>query len=156
MTAPAHSVCVFCGSSPGARPEYLEVAKDVGQSIAKLTSWRLVYGGGNRGCMGAVSASCLEAGGKVLGVIPKAMTHATSNGKAETSTEGSGPVMNNPKDGKDGKSESIVVDDMHTRKRIMAENSDLGFIALPGGFGTFEEVFEMVTWTQLNIHRKRE
>ncbi|UZJ57325.1 hypothetical protein CBS101457_006645 [Exobasidium rhododendri] len=153
MTASTPSVCVFCGSSPGTRPEYLQVANEVGVAIGKSTSWRLVYGGGNRGCMGAVSSSCLEAGGNVLGVIPRAMTLSSPRGHP-TSTEGKGPVLSNPDAQNLGKTESIVVDDMHTRKRVMADKSDLGFVALPGGFGTFEEVFEMVTWTQLGIHRK--
>jgi CCR4-NOT complex subunit CAF16 len=155
MSTQEHSVCVFCGSSPGAQPEYIEAANDIGQAIAQTESWRLVYGGGTLGLMGAVSASCLRAGGKVLGVIPKAMTVATPRGHPTTSKEGTGPVLHNPDDTKLGSATSIVVEDMHTRKRIMAQKSDLGFVALPGGYGTFEEVFEMVTWTQLGIHRKR-
>jgi CCR4-NOT complex subunit CAF16 len=154
-TTATHSVCIFCGSSPGAQPEYLEAANDIGQAIAQIESWRLVYGGGNRGIMGAVSASCLQAGGKVLGVIPKAMTVAEPRGHP-TSKEGAGAVLHNPDDDKLGRADSIVVEDMHTRKRIMAQKANLGFVALPGGYGTFEEVFEMVTWTQLGIHRKRE
>lgn len=133
----------------------MEAANDVGQAIAQTESWRLVYGGGNRGIMGAVSASCLRAGGKVLGVIPKAMTVAAPRGHPTTSNEGSGNGLHWTEDDKLGRAESIVVEDMHTRKRIMAQKSDLGFVALPGGYGTFEEVFEMVTWTQLGIHRKR-
>lgn len=106
--------------------------------------------------MGAVSSSCLRSGGDVLGVVPKAMTLAAPRGHPTTSAEGKGPILHNPDDEKLGKSETIVVEDMHTRKRVMADKSDLGFVALPGGYGTFEEVFEMVTWTQLGIHRKRE
>ena len=133
------------------------MAKDVGQAIAQSTDWRLVYGGGNRGCMGAVSSSCLEAGGKVLGVIPEVMTAAAPRGHPATSTEGKGAILHNPDVDKSGGAfETVLVKDMHTRKRIMANNADLGFVALPGGFGTFEEVFEMITWTQLGIHRKRE
>lgn len=156
MSSPTHSVCVFCGSSPGARPEYLEAAEDVGKAIGETKSLRLVYGGGNRGCMGAVSSSCLKVGGQILGVIPKVMTTVAPRGHPITSNEGSGPILFNQEDEKLGKAESIVVEDMHTRKRIMAEKSDLGFVGLPGGYGTFEEVFEMVTWTQLRIHSKRE
>jgi CCR4-NOT complex subunit CAF16 len=105
--------------------------------------------------MGAVSSSCLEAGGNVLGIIPRAMTLSSPRGHP-SSAEGKGPVLHNPDKQSTGKAESIVVDDMHTRKRMMADKSDLGFVALPGGFGTFDEVFEMITWTQLGIHRKRE
>lgn len=155
MSIQTDSVCVFCGSSPGARPDYIEVAKDVGKAIADTKSWRLVYGGGGRGCMGAVSASALQNGGRVLGVIPKTMIQSAPKNHP-TSAEGKGVDMLNAEDEKSGRAEMKVVPDMHTRKKFMADQSNLGFIGLPGGYGTFEEVFEMITWTQLGIHRKRE
>ncbi|PWN33235.1 uncharacterized protein FA14DRAFT_135343 [Meira miltonrushii] len=154
MTGSKHSVCVFCGSSPGARPEYVETAKDVGHQMASTTSWRLVYGGGNRGCMGAVASAYLEANGSVLGVIPEAMVKQAPRGHSTTSAEGKGPELLKPTNSESGSFETILTNDMHSRKKKMAAESDLGFIALPGGYGTFEEVFEMITWTQLGIHRK--
>lgn len=169
------ALCVFCGSSPGARKEYMDAATDIGTAIATDTDWRLVYGGGNRGCMGAVSAACLGAGGRVLGVIPEAMVkskprgHPTSEatsasiapssgepgGAAAVSNEGQGSEILRDPAASQGTLETAVVGDMHTRKQRMAKEADLGFVGLPGGYGTLEEVFEMVTWTQLGIHRKR-
>ncbi|KAK0567331.1 CCR4-NOT regulatory complex component [Tilletia horrida] len=159
------SVCVFCGSSPGQDSVFLEAAADVGASIA-AQGWRLVYGGGQRGCMGQVSSAALEAGGSVLGVMPRVMLakargHAVEDdpgraagGAAAGSNEGTGARTLQASEQDAHRLETIAVDSMHERKRIMADQSPLGFIGLPGGFGTFEEVFEMVTWTQLGIHRK--
>lgn len=155
-----HAVCVFCGSSPGLKPAYMEVATDLGKAIAQA-EWSLVYGGGAKGCMGAVSASAAATGGHVVGIIPRVMAskpmpdgHPASKAAATAvSTEGQGPVVANPDPGT-GRTETIIVQDMHERKKLMAKRSNLGFIGLPGGFGTFEEVMEMVTWTQLGIHRK--
>jgi CCR4-NOT complex subunit CAF16 len=149
-----HSICVFCGSSPGSKPEFVAVAEQLGQQVASETGWRLVYGGGNRGCMGSVAAAFCRADGDVLGVIPEAMTKNVPRGHPTTSAEGKGPQM--IEFGKLGKGsfQTVTTPDMHSRKKRMAAESDLGFVALPGGFGTFEEVFEMVTWTQLGIHRK--
>ena len=126
------SICVFCGSRLGSKPIYRETAKSVGQLIAQQ-QLRLVYGGGNIGLMGVVADAVLEHGGEVVGVIPghlqeKEVGHA-------------------------GLTELHVVSTMHERKALMANLSD-AFIALPGGFGTFEEFCEILTWAQLDLHRK--
>lgn len=126
------SVCVFCGSSPGRRPDYTAAAERLGRALA-LSGRRLVYGGGNVGLMGIVADAALAGGGEVIGVIPGAL--------AEREIAHAGVT------------DLRVVDSMHTRKALMAELSD-AFIAMPGGFGTFEEFFEAVTWTQLGVHRK--
>ncbi len=125
-------VCVFCGSSDGARPEYLAAARALGETLARrrLT---LVYGGASVGLMGALADAALAAGGQVIGVIPATLD------KKEIAHR--------------GLSELHVVDSMHTRKRIMADKAD-AFIALPGGLGTLEELFEVLTWRLLGIHQK--
>jgi uncharacterized protein (TIGR00730 family) len=125
-------VCVFCGSSPGARQEYVETAGALGRALAR-NSMGLVYGGGKVGLMGVVASAAMNAGGEVIGVIPRDLVNKE--------------VAHN------GITELRVVDSMHERKALMAELSD-GFIALPGGMGTIEEFFEAVTWSQLGIHEK--
>lgn len=126
------SICVFCGSSFGNRPEYRDSAAALGEILARQ-GIRLVYGGGRVGLMGAVARSVLENGGLVTGVIPEALK------KKEVALEEC--------------TELHVVPSMHDRKALMAELSD-GFIAMPGGLGTLEEVFEALTWLQLGIHDK--
>jgi hypothetical protein len=126
------SICVFCGSMPGVRPEYLDAARELGELLA-ARGIELVYGGGHVGMMGALADSALSAGGRVIGVIPEHLMK---------------PEVAHQK-----LSELRVVDSMHTRKRQMAERSD-AFLVLPGGYGTFEEMFEMVTWLQLQLHAK--
>jgi uncharacterized protein (TIGR00730 family) len=126
------SVCVFCGSQAGARPEYIEVARVLGATLAHR-GLSLIYGGGHVGMMGAVADAALAGGGKVIGVIPEHLMR--------------------PEVAHQGLTELLVVDSMHTRKRIMAERAD-AFIVLPGGYGTFEEMFEMITWLQLRLHSK--
>jgi len=126
------SVCVFCGSQSGARPAYLQAARELGMRLAQR-GWTAVYGGGHVGMMGALADSALAAGGKVVGVIPEHLMRPEVAHQALT--------------------ELLVVDSMHTRKRIMANRSD-AFVVLPGGYGTFEEMFEMVTWRQLQLHAK--
>ncbi|PWZ00115.1 hypothetical protein BCV70DRAFT_200274 [Testicularia cyperi] len=161
MAGYTDSICVFCGSSPGSKPEYMAAAASVGKAIAH-NKLRLVYGGGSRGCMSGVSQAVFEAGGHVLGVIPQVMAttvpaghpgHSTRSAKQVISTEGTGPQVLNPDQGT-GHVETVVVQSMHERKQRMAAESNLGFVGLPGGYGTFEEVMEMITWTQLGIHRK--
>lgn len=125
-------LAVFCGSSNGASPVYVEVAKQLGKELAKRNI-TLVYGGASVGVMGAVADSVLEMGGKVIGIMPDFLE------KREIS-------HNNL-------TELIVVDSMHERKAKMAELAD-GFIALPGGPGTLEEFFEIFTWAQLGLHHK--
>jgi len=126
------SVCVFCGSSHGSSPAYEQAAQEMGQAIAKR-GWTLVYGGGNVGLMGVVADAALAAGGKVIGVIPEALLAREL--------------------GHHGVTELRVVNTMHERKAMMADLAD-AFIALPGGIGTFEEFFEVLTWAQLGIHQK--
>ena len=126
------SVCVFCGSSLGRRPEYEAAATAVGTLLARREI-ALVYGGGGVGMMGAVATATLAAGGRVIGVIPEALA----------AKEAAHPDL----------TELHVVPSMHVRKALMAERSD-AFMALPGGFGTFEELFEIATWAQLGIHAK--
>ncbi|MBB6252649.1 TIGR00730 family Rossman fold protein [Nitrospirillum iridis] len=125
-------LCVFCGSSPGFDPRFLEAARGLGRALAGA-GIELVYGGASVGLMGAVADAVLDAGGHVIGVIPEALkrkeiAHA-------------------------GLTDLRVVASMHERKALMAELSD-GFIALPGGIGTFEELFEVWTWAQLGHHAK--
>ncbi len=125
-------ICVFCGSSPGSRPEYLQAAQQLGQLLAQRDIG-LVYGGGKVGLMGTLARAAIEAGGEVIGVVPKALVE-----KEVAYTE-----LNDLR----------VVESMHERKALMAELAD-GFIALPGGLGTIEEFFEVLTWAQLSLHHK--
>ncbi len=125
-------VCVFCGSSPGSNNVYREVAETVGRLLCQR-GFELVYGGGNVGLMGAVADGCLQEGGRVIGVIPEALK------KKELAHA--------------GLTELHVVGTMHERKALMADLSD-AFIALPGGYGTWDEFCEILTWSQLGIQRK--
>ena len=127
-----NSVCIYCGSSSGTEPVYAETARAVGRLLAE-NNQRLVYGGGRVGLMGIVADAALGAGGTVIGVIPQALADKEV---AHTNL-----------------TELIIVPSMHERKARMAELSE-GFLALPGGFGTWEEFFEMVTWGQLHLHAK--
>lgn len=132
MTTPSFSVGVYCGSRPGADPAFAAVAQQVGQWIGQHGG-QLVYGGGHNGLMGLLADACLAAGGRVVGVIPKALV------EREWAHVGC--------------TELVVVDTMHERKRLMMERADT-FLALPGGIGTFEEFFEVWTWRQLGYHDK--
>src|SRR6266545_3086622 len=129
---PVGRICVFCGSRPGNRPEYLEAARRLGGLLAGRRIG-LVYGGASVGMMGAVADAVLKGGGEVIGVIPLALVQREL--------------------AHDHLTELRVVKNMHERKALMAELAD-AMIALPGGFGTFEELFESITWSQLGIHRK--
>ncbi len=126
------SVCVYCGSRPGLNPEFTLAARQVGQWIGH-NGGRLVYGGGHGGLMGIVADSALAAGAEVVGVIPRALVEKEWAHR--------------------GCTELHIVDTMHDRKRMMAERAD-AFLALPGGIGTFEELFEVWTWRQLGYHDK--
>ena len=130
-----HSICVYCGSSPGKEPDYVQAAAVLGKSIADH-GLRLTYGGGTKGLMGAVSSAVLANGGKVLGIIPKFLINKEA------------PAIE-----LNGLSQMIVTDDMHQRKHALFENAD-AFVALPGGIGTLEEIVEVMTWGQLGRHRK--
>jgi uncharacterized protein (TIGR00730 family) len=124
-------VCVFCGSSPGRRPDYRDAARALGTELADR-GIGLVYGGAHVGLMGTVADACRAAGGEVTGVIPASLVEAEV---AHT-----------------GLDDLRVVGSMHERKALLSELSD-GFVALPGGFGTFEEFCEVLTWSQLGLHR---
>jgi hypothetical protein len=125
-------VCVFCGSSVGARPIYAETARALGDALLRRGAG-LVYGGGNVGLMGTIADTVMLGGGEVIGVIPEALVEREL---------AHGDVT-----------ELIIVRSMHERKAKMAELSD-AFIAMPGGYGTFEEFCEIITWAQLGLHRK--
>jgi len=127
-----NTVCVYCGSSPGGDPVYSDSARTVGRLLAE-SGRTLVYGGGHVGLMGTVADAALAAGGRVIGVIPRALAEKEL--------------------AHDGLTELRVVGSMHERKAIMAELAD-GFLALPGGLGTLEELFETWTWGQLGLHAK--
>ncbi|AZN35997.1 LOG family protein [Iodobacter ciconiae] len=126
------SVAVFCGAKHGIQPEFTTAARELGAVLAEREI-TLVYGGGHVGLMGEVATACLDAGGKVIGVIPEFMV------VRELALEAC--------------SELIIVDSMHTRKAKMAELAG-GFIAMPGGFGTLDELFEILTWSQVGLHGK--
>ncbi len=131
-TSPAFSICVYCGSKPGADPMYAAVAREVGRWIGSHGG-QLVYGGGRNGLMGMIADSTSAAGGRVVGVIPSALV------EREWAHQGC--------------DELHVVETMHERKRMMMARAD-AFLALPGGIGTFEELFEVWAWRQLGYHDK--
>ena len=126
------SVCVFCGSSPGLDPAYTEAARSLGRTLAKANI-RLVFGGGHVGLMGVVSNAAIEAGGEAIGVIPKFLVEREL--------------------AHSGLTDLRIVGSMHERKAMMSDLSE-GFITLPGGTGTLEEFFEILTWAQLGEHEK--
>lgn len=126
------TVCVFCGSSSGSDPAFAAAARELGRELARR-GLALVYGGGRVGLMGEVATAVTAAGGTVVGVIPEALS-AKEIAYAEAT-------------------ELVVVRTMHERKALMADRAD-AFVALPGGFGTLDELFEILTWGQLGIHRK--
>ena len=128
----ARNICVYCGSGPGNKPEYVAAARTLGTSLA-AAGIGLVYGGGGLGLMGEVARATMQAGGRVTGIIP-----AFLSGREKMLHEAD---------------ELIVTRDMHERKRLMFERSD-AFVALPGGIGTLEELVEQLTWSQLGQHRK--
>ncbi len=125
-------IAVYCGSAPGRRAIYMQTARDVGRRLA-LLKVGLVYGGARVGTMGALADACLEAGGEVIGVIPRTLE------KRELAHH--------------GVTQLFIVEDMHERKAKMASFAD-AFLALPGGAGTMEELFEMWTWSQIGLHDK--
>ncbi len=130
------SICVYCGSSAGSDPLFIEGAETLGRSLS-AHGVRLIYGGGNRGLMGAVARAALQDGGSVTGIIPEFLRDKERDG-GTFEMEGA---------------ELIVVPDMHTRKQMMFDKAD-GFVALPGGIGTLEELVEIQTWAQLGRHEK--
>ena len=126
------SVCVFCGANPGFDPRYLAAARTVGTTLAER-GIRVVYGGGRLGLMGAVADAALAAGGEVVGIIPRGLVDRELAHR--------------------GVQELVVVDTLHERKARMADRSD-AFVALPGGLGTLEELAEVLSWAQLDLHAK--
>ncbi len=132
MAYPVKNICVYCGSNVGTNQAYAENAVALGKLMASQ-GIGLVYGGGMIGLMGIIANAVLENGGQVVGIIPHA--------------------LNTVERRHTGLTESIVVDSMHERKALMADRAD-AFVALPGGYGTFDEFFEIVTWSQLGIHPK--
>jgi len=124
------NICIYCGSSDQMNAEYLQAARDMGAALAER-GLRLIYGGGGTGMMGALADAVLEKGGEVIGIIPKIFVTLE--------------LLHT------GLTDLIVVADISTRKTSMAEMSD-AFVALPGGFGTFDELFEILTWSQIGLH----
>ncbi|MES0340213.1 MAG: TIGR00730 family Rossman fold protein [Anaerolineales bacterium] len=125
------NICIYCGSSDQIKAEYLQAAVEMGAALVER-DLRLIYGGGSTGMMGALADAVLANGGEVIGIIPT--------------------MFETPELLHTGLTELIVVDDINTRKTRMAEMSD-AFVALPGGFGTFDELFEILTWSQIGLHR---
>lgn len=126
------SICIYCASSPGARPEYAAAAEALARALVERDI-TIIYGGSSKGIMGRMADAALAAGGQVIGVLPKSLI------KKEV--------------GHAGLHELHIVESMHERKAKMSELAE-GFIALPGGFGTLEEIIETITWAQLGFHRK--
>jgi uncharacterized protein (TIGR00730 family) len=126
------SICIYCGSSDQVQPAYLENARQMGTAVAER-GLTLVYGAGSTGLMGALAEAALEAGGEVIGVIPA--------------------IFNTPRLAHAGLTRLEVLDNIHLRKARMIELAD-AFIAMPGGFGTLEELFEILTWAQVGLHHK--
>lgn len=132
MSRPSHSVCVFCGSRAGDDPAYLKAAEEMGAAIAR-EGWELVYGAGDVGLMGAVADAATQGGAKTLGVIPMHLL-PREKGRADLS-------------------KYVVTENMHERKKVMFMNSD-AIAVLPGGAGSLDEFFEVLTWAQLGLHTK--
>lgn len=126
------SVCVFCGSRPGIRPAYVQAARETGTMLA-AEGWRLVYGAGDVGLMGETARAAIAAGAATMGVIP---THLMGK-----------------EIGKRDLTQLVITEDMHERKKVMFMNSD-AIVVLPGGAGTLDEFFEVVTWAQIGLHGK--
>lgn len=131
-TASEYSVCVFCGSRPGKDPAYADAAAALGRDIA-AAGWRLVYGAGDVGLMGIVARAAQDGGGDTFGVIPVHLMHAEV--------------------GKRDLTRFVVTENMHERKKVMFMNSD-AVVVLPGGAGSLDEFFEILTWAQLGLHAK--
>ncbi|CAI5758443.1 unnamed protein product [Candida verbasci] len=156
-TIPKITICVFCGSSFGNQESFSDQATKLGELLASK-QWGLVYGGGSTGLMGAVARGCATNNGYVHGIIPEALIsrertveNSNFNDKLKESIDnhdGSTPIPDSKEYGK-----TTLVKDMHTRKKLMGQEAN-AFVALPGGYGTLEELMEVVTWHQLNIHNK--
>ncbi|KZT70187.1 hypothetical protein DAEQUDRAFT_764927 [Daedalea quercina L-15889] len=143
------AVTVYCASSVGKHPAYIRAAQSVGKALAEAKR-TLVYGGGSKGIMGEVSGAVLESGGDVTGIVPYAMVAA--GGEVDQTQGKRGPSVLLEEKGRE-RVNTVIVNTMHERKTEMAKRSG-SFIALPGGYGTFEELFEVICWSQLGIHEK--
>ena len=132
QTAPVRSICVFCGSRPGTNPAYAQAAEEIGTALAG-SRWRLVYGAGDVGLMGTVARAAQTAGGTTFGVIPDHLVK-WEVGKTDLTTY-------------------VVTETMHERKKVMFMNCD-AVVVLPGGAGSLDELFEVLTWRQLGLHQK--
>ncbi len=132
MAVSTHSICIFCGSRPGRNPDYARDASELGRALARA-GWRLVYGAGDIGLMGAVAAAAQAEGGETLGVIPVHLMGREMTGA--------------------GQNRFVVTENMHERKKVMYMNSD-AIVVLPGGAGSLDEFFEVLTWRQLGLHKK--
>jgi hypothetical protein len=132
-TSSLPAIAVFCGSKNGLDPVYMEHAASIGKGLA-AAGFSIIYGGGNKGLMGAVANAMLDGGGTITGVIPKVLIEWEHQ--------------------HEGLTELVITEDMHQRKKIMYERCEAAII-LAGGFGTLDEMFEMLTWNQLNIHDKK-
>ncbi|KAH9024157.1 hypothetical protein EDB85DRAFT_2075209 [Lactarius pseudohatsudake] len=141
---PPRAVAVYCGASPGTATAFHHAAVSLGRALATLGR-PLVYGGGRRGIMGIISSAVLNHGGHVTAVVPSAMLRAGGEGEGDQTTGSHVDLAEGH--------EKVVVDSMHERKVEMVRRV-CGFIGLPGGYGTFEEIMEAITWTQLGIHAK--
>ncbi|KAG0672183.1 hypothetical protein C6P45_003658 [Maudiozyma exigua] len=169
MSENLHSVCVYCGSSAGRNPIYSQDARELGELFHKL-NWQLVYGGGTTGLMGEIAKATMgpKYDGHVHGIIPNALVSKERNHKDDDTENDNSSIKSaeleeqmkidvdnhkgsTPISWKFGR--TTVVNDMHSRKRLMADESD-AFVAMPGGYGTFEEIMECITWSQLGIHNK--
>ncbi|KAI0093741.1 hypothetical protein BDY19DRAFT_270476 [Irpex rosettiformis] len=153
VTQPTTAVAVYCASSLGSQKAYQNAAVSVGDALAKAGR-TLVYGGGRKGLMGVVSGAAIEAGGKVIGVIPYAMVVSGGEQEQTAGQALSKAAIEALFDGQNRENEdTVVVGSMHERKLEMAKQS-CGFITLPGGYGSFDELLEVTTWSQLGIHNK--
>lgn len=139
-------ICIYSGSSVGTKPIYKEAAQSIGRALS-INGIPLIYGGGDAGLMGEVARSALSSDGKVTGIIPRAMVGVGEKGRCNGEKAAQSDIDQYPN------LHTIVVESMHERKLAMAERSS-SFIALPGGFGTLEELLEVTTWSQLNVHAK--
>jgi hypothetical protein len=132
MSDKLRSICVFCGARPGKNPAHAEAARDFGRALAQ-NGWRLVYGAGDIGIMGEVARAAQEAGAPAMGIIP---THLIGLEKGRRQV-----------------TQFVITEDMHERKKVMFMNSD-AVVVLPGGAGSLDEFFEVLTWAQIGLHRK--
>ncbi|KAG7696374.1 hypothetical protein KL930_005330 [Ogataea haglerorum] len=153
---PKKTICVFCGSSFGKEASYSQAATELGRLLA-AKDYGLVYGGGTTGLMGLIAKSVASQGGYVHGIIPDALVSKERTSSIDEINEKIQSDVDNHKGETpldDSYGRTTIVSDMHTRKRMMGMEANGGFVAMPGGFGTLEEIMEVTTWSQLGIHQK--